>query len=206
MKTIEFFHDTICSFCFPMSYKMRQVSQALPEVQIVHRSFALVRQPEDFDYMFQSRQRAKEEVLHHWEQANLVDPLHRFNIEGMRKADFLFPISMPALKACKAAYFVAGDAGYWDLFDALQDSFFVRNLNIQEESVLAEGAKKAGLDVDAWQALLHTPKVEQAVQADLALAQRYGIHEVPTLVVNGKTIIRGALPQEQLLTAIQNAE
>lgn len=40
---IEFFHDVICSFCFPMSYRMRQLKEMMPDVTIKHRSFALVR-------------------------------------------------------------------------------------------------------------------------------------------------------------------
>lgn len=39
--TIEFFHDVICSFCFPMSYRMRRLQEMMPDVEIVHRSFAL---------------------------------------------------------------------------------------------------------------------------------------------------------------------
>ncbi|HCW73424.1 MAG TPA: DsbA family protein, partial [Clostridiaceae bacterium] len=33
--TIEFFHDVICSFCFPMSYRMRQLQKLMPEIEIV---------------------------------------------------------------------------------------------------------------------------------------------------------------------------
>lgn len=36
---IEFFHDVICSFCFPMSYRMRQLQEQMPDLQIVHRSY-----------------------------------------------------------------------------------------------------------------------------------------------------------------------
>ena len=59
---IEFFHDTICSFCFPMSYRMRQLQEKMPHAQIFHRSFALVKKPEDFDDMFGSREAAMHEV------------------------------------------------------------------------------------------------------------------------------------------------
>ena len=101
--SIEFFHDVICSFCFPMSYRMRQIEKLMPDIEIIHRSFALVREEYDFDVMFGSREDAKEEILGHWEHANENDDLHRFNINGMRKADCLFPGSMKALLACKAA-------------------------------------------------------------------------------------------------------
>lgn len=202
--TVEFFHDTICSFCFPMSYKMRKVKVAMPNLTIIHRSFALVRQEIDFDYMFHSREQAKQEVLTHWEQANKIDPLHRFNIAGMRKADFLFPISMPALYACKAAYFVSGDAGYWDLFDRLQYAFFAENRNIQLNDVIYQAVDETNLNKTLWEEMYHSVKVKQAVDDDLRLAERYGIHEVPTLVVNGTHKIRGAIPVEELMAKIKS--
>lgn len=31
---IEFFHDVICSFCFPMSYRMRQLVEQMEYVEI----------------------------------------------------------------------------------------------------------------------------------------------------------------------------
>ena len=39
---------------------------------------------------------------------------------GVSKPAFLFPTSMNALYACKAAGFTAGESRYWDAFDALQ--------------------------------------------------------------------------------------
>ena len=88
--TIQFFHDVICSFCFPMSYRMRQLQKLMPEVQIVHRSYALVKSTGDFDIMFGSRTAAKDEIMSHWEHADHNDDLHRFNVYGMRQADFPF--------------------------------------------------------------------------------------------------------------------
>jgi predicted DsbA family dithiol-disulfide isomerase len=83
---IEFFHDVICSFCFPMSYRMRQVQKKYPNIEIIHRSFALAWEEEDLNKMFGNRDNAKKEILGHWEHANQNDDLHRFNIEGMKQA------------------------------------------------------------------------------------------------------------------------
>ncbi|MEG2938504.1 MAG: DsbA family protein, partial [Vagococcus sp.] len=55
---IEFFHDVICSFCFPMSYRMRQVQKKYPNIEIIHRSFALAWDAEDLNKMFGNRDNA----------------------------------------------------------------------------------------------------------------------------------------------------
>jgi predicted DsbA family dithiol-disulfide isomerase len=200
--TVEFFHDVICSFCFPMSYRMRQLQKIMPEVEIVHRSFALVKTESDFDQMFGSRAAAKDEILSHWEHANQNDDLHRFNISGMRRADFLFPASMKALIACKAAFFTDGDAGYWDVFDALQDALFVQNRNIGAQDVLEDVVSETKIDFEQWKRRYDDAGTREAVEKDLLLADQYGIHSVPSLVINGTHLVSGAQPLTQIIHAI----
>ena len=203
--TVEFFHDVICSFCFPMSYRMRQLQKMMPEVQIVHRSYALVRSEWDFDEMFGSRAAAKTEILGHWEHANQNDDLHRFNISGMRQAEFPFPTSMKALTACKAAYFTAGDAAYWDVFDALQNALFVQNRNIEETDIINECIRQSGIDFGKWEQHYNSGDTKEAVEKDLLLAEQYGIDVVPCLIIDGKYRISGAQPLAQIIQAIQDA-
>jgi predicted DsbA family dithiol-disulfide isomerase len=203
--TIEFFHDVICSFCFPLSYRMRQLQEMLPEVQIVHRSFALVKSEQDFDVMFGSRATAKAEILSHWEQANQNDDLHRFNIAGMQRASFSFPTSMKVLTACKAAYFTAGDAGYWDVFDALQNALFVQNLNIEEQDIINDCVRKSGIDFLKWEQHYSSAATTEAVEKDFLLAEQYGIHGVPCLIIDGKYRVSGAQPLAQIIQSITKA-
>ena len=195
---IEFFHDVICSFCFPMSFHMRQLQARFPEVDIIHRSFALVREEADFVRMFGSHERAKNEILSHWHSANAADDLHRFSIEGMRQQSFLFPTSMKPLQACKAAFFVGGNPAYWDVFDALQADLFTHSKNIGEEDVIVAAVRNAGVDIDRWSALFRSEKVANAVAEDLKLASTYGIHSAPTLVMNKQHTLHGAVGLAEL--------
>lgn len=202
--TIEFFHDVICSFCFPMSYRMRQLQKMMPEAQIVHRSYALVKSERDFDEMFGSRTAAKAEILGHWEHANQNDDLHRFNISGMRQTDFPFPSSMKVLTACKAAFFTAGDFGYWEVFDALQNALFIQNLNIEELDIIHDCIKQSGIDFAKWEQYFDSDDTKEAVEKDFLLARQYGVTGVPCLIINGKYQISGAQPLAQIILAIRN--
>lgn len=201
--TIEFFHDVICSFCFPMSYRMRQLAAEMPNLTVTHRSFALARTEDDLIAMFGSRERAKTEIMSHWEHANHNDDLHRFNIDGMRAANFPFPTSMNGLLASKAAGIIGGDDAYWDAFDALQQKLFVENQDIEDLNVIADAIKTTNLDFDAWQTQFNAPETLAAVEADFKLAAAYQIQSVPTLIVNGKYRINGAQPLENIKAAIQ---
>ena len=203
MITIEFFHDVICSFCFPMSYRMRQVQKELPEIKIIHRSFALAREEADHERMFGSRENAKNEILTHWVHANQNDDLHRFNIEGMKAADFLFPTSMNGLLAAKAAGVVAEELGYWEVFDALQKALFVESRNIDDLAVIESIVKESSVDFDDWQQAFVDPATLALVEDDFRIANAYQLTGVPALIVNGKYLINGAQPLEQIIQSLQ---
>ena len=158
MIKIEFFHDAICSFCFPMSARMRRISKKYNNLDIIHRSFALAWEEESFIRDFGSREAVKPEVLNHWAAANKNDDEHRFNIEGMYKTDFNFPISKPALKVAKAAGLVAGEAMYWDVFDRIQHKLFVESKNIEDITVLEEAVKETNINFSDWKANLKIMK------------------------------------------------
>lgn len=203
LMKIEFFHDTVCSFCFPMSYKMREVVKRMPDINIVHRSFALVWEKEDLVRMFGRLDVAKREILTHWEHANLTDPLKRFNPEGMRQQTFDFPHSKPALLACKAAFMVGGDKAYWDVFDALQRLLFMKSQDISSQNVIEKAVASTGIDMKTWTEYLMHPDVLMAVKEDLQLAKKYAITSVPTLIINETYRINGALPLETILTQLE---
>lgn len=198
MIKIEFFHDVICSFCFPMSARMRRIAENYNNIEINHRSFALGWEAEDFIRSFGSREAVKPEVLGHWAHANKNDDEHRFNIEGMRQSDFNFPISKPGLKAAKAAGLIGRDNMYWDVFDRIQNKLFVENKNIEDIAVLEEAVKETSISFADWKAQFEKDETEKAVLADLQLAQAYGVNSAPTLVINQKYAIAGAQSQEEI--------
>ena len=202
MIQVEFFHDVICSFCFPMSDRMHKIANKYNNIEVIHRSFALGWTEDAFVHSFGSREAVKPEVLGHWAKANQLDDDHRFNIEGMAATDFNFPISRPALLAAKAAGLVGGQAAYWEAFDALQEALFVKNLNIEDPTVIAQVIQASSLDFDAWQAQLADPATEAAVLEDLDRARDYGVYSAPTLIIQGKYKLSGALPQATIERAL----
>lgn len=202
MIKIEFFHDVICSFCFPMSARMRHIAKNYNNIEIIHRSFALGWEAEDFIRDFGSREAVKPEVLSHWTHANKNDDEHRFNIEGMRQTNFNFPISQPGLKAAKAAGLIGGNDMYWDVFDRIQNKLFVENKNIEDITVLEEAVKETSILFEDWKAQFKNDETVKAVLADLQLARAYGVNSAPTLVINQKYAIAGARSQEEIENVI----
>ncbi len=202
MIKIEFFHDAICSFCFPMSARMRRIVKKYNNIEIVHRSFALAWDEEEFIRSFGSRKAVKTEVLDHWAEADKNDDEHRFNIEGMHQTEFDFPTSKAALKAAKAAGLVGGEDMYWDVFDRIQNKLFVESKNVEDIAVLEEAVKETSISFSDWKAQFENEETEKAVLADLNRAQTYGIDVVPTLIINEKYSLAGAVSQEDIEKAL----
>lgn len=188
---VEFFHDTVCSYCFPMSATMRKIAESYKNIEIKHRSFALTWNEEDFLLDFESRQDAKEKVITYWKQVNKKFPDCEFNVEGMKKSDAPIPISKPSLIAAKAAGLIGGEGKYWDVFDNLQHYLFIESKNLEDEEVLAEAVKKAGVDVEEWRKFYHHKSTEEAVLADFEYVKAYGVNLVPTLIIEGKYWVQG---------------
>ncbi|WP_448668554.1 DsbA family oxidoreductase [Aerococcus viridans] len=195
---IEFFHDVVCSFCFPMSKRMRKITGKYNNIDVVHRSFALGWEPDHYIQMFGSREAVKPELLTRWEQANQNDDDHRFNIEGMRETDFNFPTSKNGLKAAQAAGILGGQDAYWDAFDAIQNALFVENKNIEEFEILKTAIATTDIDIDQWVAQYKKAETEEAVLQDFAVSQAYDIQGAPALVINQKYIISGAQATEDI--------
>ncbi|WP_020007184.1 DsbA family oxidoreductase [Salinicoccus albus] len=201
---IEFVHDVICSFCFPMSYRMRNIDEKYSNVDISHRSFALGWEPSNFESMFGSHEAVKPKVLGHWKNANENDDLHRFNIEGMKGQKFLFPNSKQPLIAAKAAGLLKGEDGYWEVFDALQNALFVENQNIADMDIINKVVKQTSLNFDEWKALFEDSDTETAVLKDLEFVTQNGIRSVPALIVEDKYLISGAQSQASIEEALED--
>jgi len=181
-----------------MSYKMRQIAAEMPELEIVHRSFALAWDKEELLESFGTMEKAKADIVSHWKHANDVDPLRRFNIDGMLAGSFEFPTSQNSLRATKAAGIVGGMGVYWDLFDELQKAIFMRSEDVSDMEVIEKNARAVVPDFEAWKRQMDDPATVAKIRQDFELVRKYGIDSVPTLIVDETHAVSGALPVEEL--------
>ncbi len=74
--------------------------------------------------------------------------------------------------------------------------------DIQDLAVLAALAQGIGLDAAEFTAALDDPAYSLQVDADSALAARYGLSGVPALIFDNKYLISGAQPVDALRRVI----
>lgn len=196
---VEFFHDPLCAWCYAMSPRVRQLAAEFPQLEVIHRSFALAPTVDAIEKIFGDRASGKLEILDHWRAANEHDDERRMQPELMAQQDFDYPWSMPALLGCEAARQMAGEAGYWDYFDAVQRLHLTACRNIADAEVLGDCAEQAGLDRVQLLILSEQEATLRAVQQDIARAHSFGLRGVPALLLDGRVVAQGALDWPQLL-------
>ncbi len=190
--TIEFFHDVMSCWCFPVSEKLRVLAAEHPNVNVVHHTFILAPDPELFGRLFRDKAEAKREiVMEHWGATRDVEQEPRINCELMMSRDFDYPWSIPSALACKAAELQAGQPGHWDMFDKLQTTHLTECHNIADKAVLERCADELGLDLERFRADCADPGLRDAIDADMALANRYGLMRIPGLIANGRFQVHG---------------
>lgn len=107
--------------------------------------------------------------------------------------------SRPALIGAKFAEANGHGAAY---NDRVMRAYWDEAQNIEDRNVLRALAAEVGLDPVAFSAALDDPALNDAVQADIALAARYGLNGVPALILDNKYLISGAQPPDVLRNVI----
>ena len=90
------------------------------------------------------------------------------------------------------------------IHDALYKAYFVDARNIGDTDVLVEIAQSVGLAADAARDVLETRSFKDAVDADWAKSNQYGVTGVPTFVTGGDSVV-GAQPYEALEKLLNDA-
>lgn len=111
-----------------------------------------------------------------------------------------FPIlSQDSVAAARVAVLVAdSDANYWDFHQAL----FTARGQVNAKTAL-DAAKDLGLNPVTLEMEMGTPRVTAVIEKSYELARALQISGTPTFIIGDK-VIPGAVPIEQLRTAIAN--
>lgn len=193
--TLDFYHDVVCGWCFNISPRLRRLAEEF-DLEVRHRSFVLQDDPRRMVAVFGSMPQAKATILGHWVACRAAsDTPEAFDIDGMAAARFDYPHGLPAALACKAAERLAGQAGHWRMFDALQRAHIGEARNVANGGVLLAVAGEAGFDAVELGHLMAQEATRSAVEADRKLARRHQVTSVPTVIVEetGARLVNGPL-------------
>lgn len=91
------------------------------------------------------------------------------------------------------------------LVERLFEVFFLEGGNIGDDAVLADAAKKAGMDPKIVDALLKGENDRERVSSEIEHAREMGVTGVPCFIIDNKFAVMGAQPPDQLVGAFRHA-
>ena len=130
----------------------------------------------------------------HWTNANSQPDSGDFTLWESEEE---FPnCSMPSAEAGLAARFQGPEE--WEKFhDNLLAAFFTENRNISDPGVVSDVAEESGLDMDRYRDALESGGLREKAVKEYMEATNLGITGIPSVVVNDKAVMVGAVPAEQ---------
>ena len=148
--------------------------------------------------MFGTLDNAKKEIMDHWRNSNLNDDDGRINTDLMESREFKYPNSINGLLGCKAAQLQLGQVGHWDYYDLVQKTHLTEARNIGDKEILYDLAEQLHMDREKFITDLDSEKVKEMVEEDIKLARRLRVNSVPTIIINNKLKIPGAVSYSKL--------
>ncbi|MET0674004.1 MAG: DsbA family oxidoreductase [Microbacterium pygmaeum] len=100
------------------------------------------------------------------------------------------------VKAHELLHFAKAHGKQAELAERLMSAYFTEGRHLGREDELVSLAEEAGLDADDARDALRSERYLDAVRADQAQAQAYGINGVPFFVIDGKYGVSGAQPAD----------
>jgi len=85
--------------------------------------------------------------------------------------------------ACRAVLAAGRQERYDAMIDAIQHAYYLRAMNPSDLETLEQLASELGLDRDRFDADIRSAAIEEMLQSDIALAQRFPIDGFPSLVL-----------------------
>jgi predicted DsbA family dithiol-disulfide isomerase len=183
---LDVFSDYLCPWCYNAAVRLREIEAAYGERVSLHwRAFPLIpgEQPD---------RRATEKTRDGWQRIGAEEPRARFVPPAL---DAPLPSSsIPAQTAAKCA---ERQGAFPRFHDRLFTALFRDGLDIGRPDVLRDLARESALDLARFEAD-YAGEAYEAVLRDCAEgAAWFGVSALPTVILNEKLSLVGAVPAER---------
>ncbi|MEW1833547.1 DsbA family oxidoreductase [Microbacterium sp. NPDC079995] len=199
---IDVWSDIACPWCYIGKRNLEKGLAATaddadaPRVEVTFHSYELSPDtPVDFDgneveFLSQHKGMAPEQVK------PMLDRVTGVAAEAGLEYRFDLLKHTNTVKAHELLHFAKEQGRQKEMTERLMSAYFTEGRHVGRIDDLVELAVEAGLDRDAARDALESGRHLEAVRADQAQAQAYGIQGVPFFVIDGKYGVSGAQPAE----------
>lgn len=194
-KTLLYVADPMCSWCWGFSPVMEAIHEKFQDRVNIELLVGGLRpgNRERFD------EHRREYILGHWRAVHQRTG-QPFNFDFQMGPDFTYDTE-PASRAVVVMRTLKPDQVF-SFFRAIQRAFYVDNLNVTSEKVLAEIACKEGVDQERFLQLFDHPEPRQKVWEEFDHCRKLEISGFPSLIAQDgprtRPLAHGFQPLEAL--------
>ncbi len=206
---VEIWSDVMCPFCY---IGKKQFENALSlfegrkKVEIFWRSFELnpsIQYTEGYtltEYLSDIKGMDKDSVKRNFERLT----------EQGQPLGINFNFDKAKVVNSRKSHRLIQYAKAQDLQDAVEEAlfyaYFTEGKNLEDDSILADIAKKCGINFTEFTEISESQELDQAVNADVYMAQQVGARGVPFFVFDDAYAISGAHGAETFLNVLKTVE
>lgn len=204
--TVDVVSDVVCPWCYLGKRRLEAAVALVPDVDVTVRWRPYQLDPsippegmdraEYFTRKFGSLDAIADGHKRLTEWGRAVDIDYRF--DDMTRA-------VNTIDAHRLVRWAAAEGKQEAMVERLFRANFTDAVDVSDHAVLARLAGEVGMDAASVAARLATDEDRDAVQAEIADAQRVGVTGVPTFIVNSRYGVVGAHPPEAIAQAIRQA-
>ena len=204
--SVHVWSDVACPWCFIGKRRFEKGVAAFDgEVTLEYHSFELAPDtPVDFegseiDFLAKHKRMPEAQVV------QLVDHVTQLAAAEGLSYDFDALKHTKTLKAHELLHFAKSEHRQLDMVERLFSAYFEQGRHLGRVPELVDLAAEVGLDKGDTDAALTSGRYADAVAADIAQAQAYGIGGVPFYVIDNRFGVSGAQSPETLVSALTQA-
>lgn len=206
---VEIWSDVMCPFCYIGKHQFEKALsdfEGQDNVEITWRSFELnptIQYQEGYtltQYLSDIKGMDKNAVVKNFDR--LTEQGAQIGI------DFRFDIAkvVNSRKSHKLIQAAKQQNLQNEIEEALFHAYFTEGKNLEDNKILAEIAKKVGIHFTKIEEILESNELEEAVNADVYMAQQVGARGVPFFVFDDAYAISGAHGADTFLNVLRTVE
>ena len=204
---IDIWSDVACPWCYIGKRHLEEGIASLggnaPAVEVEYHSYELTPEvPVDFegsavDFLAERKGMPRPQV------EQMMNRVTSIAAEAGLDYHFDDVKQTKTLKAHELLHFAKKHGVQGEMKERLMSAYFVEGRHVGRIDDLVDIAAEAGLDPASAREALESGRYADAVAADIAQAQAYGIEGVPFFVIDGRYGISGAQPADLFAQAIR---
>ena len=177
---LYYVHDPMCSWCWAFAPVLKQLQEQLPEGVEFRRLIGGLA-PDTDEPMSEE---LREMVQGSWRRIQQHVPETELNFAFWTDCE----PRRSTYPSCRAVIAARRQGAAFELLmnTAIQRAYYTQARNPSDESTLVELAGEIGLDVDRFREALRSEPVQQALEAEIALAREMDVETFPALVFEGR--------------------